>query len=157
MALYKLRHRDIFDWRLAALAAAGVAISVKLGLFILLFPILGGYLTLYLAFCPALPVAPAARYGDLSYGLYIYGWPIEQLVVWLGDAALAWWEVFLISLPLAAACAWLSWRLVEAPALALKPRSVPLPRAASRERMEKSALGRFDDNALAKADIKLPS
>ena len=68
-----------------------------------------------------LPVIPAARFGDLSYGIYIYGWPVEQGVVWLLGGRAAWWQVFLLALPAAAALAFLSWHLVERPALRLKP------------------------------------
>ena len=86
MALYKLRARGVFRPRFALLAVAGVAVSIPLGAFILLFPIFGSYLVLYVAFARGVPVIPAARFGDLSYGLYIYGWPIEQLVTrsWAG-------------------------------------------------------------------------
>jgi peptidoglycan/LPS O-acetylase OafA/YrhL len=35
----------------------------------------------------------------------------------------AWWQVFLIGLPIAAALAFLSWHLVERPILRLKPGS----------------------------------
>jgi len=121
IALYKLRHTGIFDGRIALLALAGLVLSVPLHQFILLFPLFGCYLALWLALTPRLPVFPAARFGDLSYGIYIYGWPAEQGAIWLLGGHAAWWQVFLIALPAAAALAFLSWHLVERPALRLKP------------------------------------
>jgi peptidoglycan/LPS O-acetylase OafA/YrhL len=121
MVLYKLRHTRIFDGRIALLALAGLVLSVPLHQFILLFPLFGCYLALWLALTPRLPVIPAARFGDLSYGIYIYGWPVEQGVIWLLGGRAAWWQVFALALPAAAALAFLSWHLVERPALRLKP------------------------------------
>src|SRR5438132_3030496 len=123
MVLYKLRHTCIFDGRIALLALAGLVLSVPLHKFLVLFPLFGCYLALWLALNPRLPVIPAARFGDLSYGLYIYGWPVEETVMWLSGGRAAWWQVFLIALPAASAIAFLSWHLVERPMLRLKPGS----------------------------------
>jgi len=132
MVLYKLRDTRIFDGRVALAALLGLAATVRFGGFIQMFAIFGGYLALYLALNRRLPLVPAARFGDLSYGLYIYGWPSEQAAIWgLGGHA-AWWQVFLLALPLAAALAFLSWHLVERPALRLKPRG-PRPVVAAPE------------------------
>jgi peptidoglycan/LPS O-acetylase OafA/YrhL len=122
MLLYKLRDTRIFDGRVALLALAGLVASVPLRQFILLFPIFGCYLALWVALQPRLPVIPAARFGDLSYGLYVYGWPVEEMVMWLSGGRLAWWALFLIALPATAVVALVSWHLVERPALRLKPR-----------------------------------
>ncbi|HUZ73839.1 MAG TPA: acyltransferase [Stellaceae bacterium] len=123
MLLYKLRDTAVFDGRVALAALALLGLSIPLRQFILLFPLSGCYLALWLALNRRLPVVPAARWGDLSYGLYIYGWPSEQAVIWgLGGHA-AWWQVFGLALPLAVALALLSWHLVERPALRLKPRA----------------------------------
>ena len=100
---------------------AGLVLSVPLRQFIPLFPLFGCYLALWLALNQRLPVIPAARFGDLSYGLYIYGWPVEAAAIWLLGGRAAWWQVFLPALPAAAALAFLSWHLVERPALSLKP------------------------------------
>jgi peptidoglycan/LPS O-acetylase OafA/YrhL len=127
MVVSKLRDTCIFDGRIALLALAGLMISVPLRLFIPLFPVFGCYLALWLALTPLLPVIPAARFGDLSYGLYIYGWPVEEAVIWFSGGRAAWWQVFLIALPIAAALAFLSWHLVESPMLRLKPGSRPAP------------------------------
>ncbi len=121
MILYKLRDTCIFDGRVALFALTGLVISVPLRQFILLFPLFGCYLALWLALTPRLPVIPAARFGDLSYGLYIYGWPVEEAASWLSGGRAAWWQVFAIALPATAALAFLSWHLVESPALRLKP------------------------------------
>jgi peptidoglycan/LPS O-acetylase OafA/YrhL len=129
MVLYELRDSRIFDGRIALAALAGLALSIPLRQFILLFPVFGCYLALWLALNRHLPVIPAARFGDLSYGLYIYGWPAEQMVMWLSGGRAPWWQVFLVALPAASALAFLSWHLVEHPMLRLKPGS---GRAASR-------------------------
>ena len=121
MILYKLRHTRIFDGRVALLALTGLVLSVPLRQFIVLFPLFGCYLALWLALTSRLPVIPAARFGDLSYGLYIYGWPVEEAVIWLHGGRAAWWQVFAIALPATAALALLSWHLVERPALRLRP------------------------------------
>lgn len=127
MALHRFRRTRLFDGRIALAALAGLAASIPLGAFILLFPLLGSYLALWLALMRRLPPLPAARFGDLSYGLYIYGWPVEQTILRLAGGAMAWWVLFLAALPVTAAIAFLSWHLVERPALRLKPRTPALP------------------------------
>ena len=126
MVLYKLRGTRVFDYRVALAALALLAVSIVAGGFIVLFPLTGCYLALWLALNPRIPPLRAARWGDLSYGLYIYGWPAEQLVIWLNGGHAPWWLVFGGGVAIAGVLAFVSWHLVEAPALRLKPR----PRAA---------------------------
>jgi peptidoglycan/LPS O-acetylase OafA/YrhL len=95
------------------LALIGLALSIPARLFLVAFPLFGGYLVIYLALNRRLPVLRAARFGDLSYGLYIYGWPVEQCVVYFSGATAPWWVVFLTAAPVTAAVAFLSWHLVE--------------------------------------------
>ena len=122
MVVYKLRNkRFLLDYRVALLAVAGLAASIVFRQFIAWFSLFGCYLALYLALHPRLPVIPAARFGDLSYGLYIYGWPSEQLVIWLMRGHAAWWQVFVLASLLAGFFAFLSWHLIEKRALRLKP------------------------------------
>lgn len=127
MLLYKLRRTRIFDYRIALAALALLVISVPVRQFILLFPITGCYLALWLALHPRIPPLRAARWGDLSYGLYIYGWPAEQFVIWLNGGHAPWWLVFGGGLAIAGALAFVSWHLIEGPALRLKPRSRAAP------------------------------
>jgi peptidoglycan/LPS O-acetylase OafA/YrhL len=123
MILYKLRGSRLFDARVALAALVGLIVSVPLGQFILLFPLFGAYLIIYLALAPWLPIIPAARFGDLSYGLYIYGWPVEQTLLHARDGGLAWWQLFPLALLITAAIAFVSWHLLEKRALRLKPRN----------------------------------
>lgn len=61
------------------------------------------------------------RFGDLSFGLYIYAFPVQQTLVALFPA----WgmpEHFAAAYVIILLCAFLSWRFVEAPALSLKKR-----------------------------------
>ncbi|MBG9389772.1 acyltransferase family protein [Caenimonas aquaedulcis] len=69
-------------------------------------------------------VRRAGRFGDLSYGIYIYAFPIQQTLIWRFGQAHAWTTVLAITVILTVAMAWLSWRFVERPALRMKPRTV---------------------------------
>jgi peptidoglycan/LPS O-acetylase OafA/YrhL len=128
MCLYEMRHLGprLFAPRWAAVALVGLALSIPARLFLVGFPVFGGYLVIYLALSRRLPVVRAARFGDLSYGLYIYGWPVEQCVVYFSGGTAPWWAVFLISAPAAAAIAFLSWHLIEKHCR-WRRRSVPRP------------------------------
>ncbi|MEI9982829.1 MAG: hypothetical protein WDN69_06215 [Aliidongia sp.] len=58
-----------------------------------------------------------ARIGDYSYGLYIYGYAIQQTYAYLFPSHRIWWLNVAVSLPIAFVCATLSWHLIEKPAL----------------------------------------
>jgi peptidoglycan/LPS O-acetylase OafA/YrhL len=113
MVLHFLRDRIVFSGRYALLALAALVLFAWLGRFIMLFPLAGAYLVIWFAGRHD-PWLDYSRYvGDLSYGLYIYGWPAEQLVMWLSGGRAAWWQVFFGSLAIAVPAAWLSWHGVE--------------------------------------------
>ncbi|WP_423457120.1 acyltransferase family protein [Ottowia sp. VDI28] len=71
----------------------------------------------------SLPVLKrAGRFGDVSYGLYIYAYPVQQTVIWLSDNRLPFgWGLGLATL-ITTILAWFSWKLIEQPALRLKNR-----------------------------------
>ena len=63
----------------------------------------------------------AGRFGDLSYGLYIYGFVVQQSLLALGIGAWGVGAGLGVSLAVTLACAWISWHAVERPALRYKP------------------------------------
>jgi peptidoglycan/LPS O-acetylase OafA/YrhL len=65
-----------------------------------------------------LPALDLDRWGDFSYGIYIYAFPIQQLIVSLSPHGGPRQNI-LISLPSVFLLAVLSWNFVEKPALAL--------------------------------------
>lgn len=67
----------------------------------------------------------AGRFGDFSFGLYIYGFPIQQIVIWSFANQLSFGFAFALSVIGALALAVLSWHWVEKPALRWKPRRPP--------------------------------
>lgn len=65
-----------------------------------------------------MPAAIAGRWKvDLSYGLYVYGYPLQQ-VIFHFNKQLGGYTVFIIALGMTALLAWASWLLLEKPALA---------------------------------------
>jgi peptidoglycan/LPS O-acetylase OafA/YrhL len=118
MVMYFLRDRIVFRWYYALAALVPLVLTSQLGEFTTLFAPSCGYLTVYAATARYWPRLDYARgVGDLSYGLYIYGWPCEQLAMWLTAGRAAWWGVTLGALALALPLAWLSWHGVEKRAL----------------------------------------
>jgi peptidoglycan/LPS O-acetylase OafA/YrhL len=79
----------------------------------------------YLSYWLAYAVPPfgkaMTRFGDASYGVYIWAFPVQQTVVHLLGTDIGPWLVTGIATPVVWLLAIASWRLVERPALRHKP------------------------------------
>jgi len=109
-----------FDDRLGILAGIASLGLLRFGGFNTVGYITLTYFILYLA--ARLP-AFARRVGaknDYSYGVYLYGWVVQQVLSFVGVNGWGYVPYVLISLLAAFGCAWLSWHLVEKQALKLK-------------------------------------
>lgn len=62
-----------------------------------------------------------SRVGDLSYGIYIYAWPVQQIGVALMGRQTPYLELLSITVPSTLVLAAASWHLVEKRALRFKP------------------------------------
>jgi peptidoglycan/LPS O-acetylase OafA/YrhL len=97
-------------------------------------PLVLPLLAVGLALRPARGVSSAARFGDLSYGVYIYAFPVQQAwMALVGPERLGVAAFFGLTLACILPLAALSWWLVERPALGLK--------AAVRARFSRSSCG----------------
>ncbi len=60
------------------------------------------------------------RGADYSYGLYLYGFVIQQSISEIGDWTHHWYVNFVIAMVFASAFAAFSWHFIEKPTLGLK-------------------------------------
>ncbi len=121
-ALYALRARVPFSALLAAGAAAALVAAALVGGVRLIFPVAGTYLLLFLGCWRALPLQGFGRYGDFSYGLYVFAYPIQQAIVQAAGTGISMPRFFALAFVPTLVLAALSWHFIEAPALARKPR-----------------------------------
>ena len=117
--LWVLRDRvRLSPWPLLGLLALAAA-TRGTPAFVPAYFLLACYGTLWLGLAPALP---RIRETDLSYGLYLYGWPAAQLVQSVAPGGP--WHNTLWATLLAGGLAAISWFAIERPALRLKRRLV---------------------------------
>ena len=122
-ALYVLREHV----RLSVAVVLGIAVAAWLSSDTFLYRTLlftgTAYAMLWLALSPALTRWHVEPRQDLSYGTYLYGWPIQQALHASCPPPRRWscWGPhWLLTLAVAA----LSWLAVEKPALALKAKAL---------------------------------
>ena len=71
------------------------------------------YLTLYIAFCLPQCSNRLASLGNLSYDIYLCGWPIQQMVISLFGGSMLVGMNILISIPLSILVGYITYSLVE--------------------------------------------
>jgi peptidoglycan/LPS O-acetylase OafA/YrhL len=132
---YLYRDRVRYDGRLAALAAVALALALssrhlaEAGV-----AVFGGYLLFWFAFkVKSSVLARIGSHTDLSYGIYLYAWPVQKLLIWVSPEVPP-WLVFLEATAIAGLLAYASWRLVEKPFLGLKTALPAIPVVASANR-----------------------
>ena len=67
-----------------------------------------------------IPPLPVYHRGDYSYGVYLYGYPIQQVIVTLFPSVTSPLLHFAISIPLVTLVAMFSWHCIEKPILRLR-------------------------------------
>jgi peptidoglycan/LPS O-acetylase OafA/YrhL len=119
VALFALRKSIILNvWLfIVAIILTILCLSVPLGDYLLPYPV--SYMTIYIGFRNP-PANIFHKLGDLSYGIFLYGFPMQQVLASQGAWAHHWYISFPLSLSLTILVAWLSWNIVEKPALSLK-------------------------------------
>jgi peptidoglycan/LPS O-acetylase OafA/YrhL len=122
-ALFSLRRWVTLRWELALLALAAWFGTVALGGAApeIGAVVLGPYLVMYLAYSTHTLVRLPRRFGDYSYGTYIYAFPVQQTIS-LVLYPIGGWLMFLVATPITLALAIPSWHFVERPALNMKHR-----------------------------------
>jgi peptidoglycan/LPS O-acetylase OafA/YrhL len=125
---YRFRDRIPHDTRLAALSGVMIVAGASLGTHGLrvVLPLAGVYLLFWVAYHPLLLRLPWPNVGDLSYGVYLYGFPIQQSVIkWLSPVVtITPIRLAVIATGLSLIAGLLSWHAIEKRFLALKPRGM---------------------------------
>ena len=124
MTFYFYRDRIRYTARGAFVSALVIVISCFVRVLPQALPVFGAYLLFYAALHPGIRLSNFGKKTDLSYGIYLYGWPVQQLLLFYFPGAFRPLTLFAAALPLTCACAYLSWNLVEKPFLKRKPRAV---------------------------------
>lgn len=102
---------------LAGMALLVAALAVALPIARLSFDLLSAVCLPYLVFYAAYLLKHVdldRRLGDLSFGLYIYAFPVQQLLFWPGQLP---WTNLALATGAASALAFLSWHVIEKRAL----------------------------------------
>lgn len=152
-ALHRLARHVPLGWAGGTVAALAllqaIALAILVGpdplsklVYLSIAPLPVAYLVLLAGTSPYLHRVGARR--DLSYGLYVYAWPVQALLLLVGARD---WPVLLYgvtSLAVALLLAWASWTWIESPALRLKswtPRAPAQPAELDPERTEQPDIG----------------
>ncbi len=120
-AFWVLKQRISLSFRVFAGFCIGLIVSALVGkqAFFVAYQFSIAYILFYLAFVPAGVIRKFNAYGDNSYGIYIYAFPIQQsLIALLPGISVA--LLTILAFPLSLCFARASWYFVEQPALNLK-------------------------------------
>lgn len=109
-----------FDDRLGVLAGITSVALLRFGGFNTVGYIAFTYFVLYLAARLPKALQRVGAKNDYSYGVYLYGWVVQQILSFLGVNQWGYLPYVLLALVGAFALAWLSWHGVEKQALKLK-------------------------------------
>lgn len=122
-AFFLFRDRIPKSAFLCASGLAAIMLSFISGVgayFALLF--CGVYALLYVALSFPGDIVIRNRRVDLSYGVYLYGWPIQQLLLYYSGMRLSPVALFLTAVAFSYPAAWASWTFIERPCLRLAHR-----------------------------------
>jgi peptidoglycan/LPS O-acetylase OafA/YrhL len=118
--LYLFRASIALDWKFGVIAILMYFCSFNTPHFRIVQFIAIPYFVIFAAHYPSHLLSSFGKYGDFSYGLYIYAFPIQQLIAHYQHGKITVGLFFIESFVATYICAALSWYIVEQPALNVK-------------------------------------
>jgi peptidoglycan/LPS O-acetylase OafA/YrhL len=123
-AFYAWRNHIAHHWAIALAALVMLVLGDAFRVLLMVLPFAGAYLLFWFAIHPRIHFKDFGRYGDFSYGAYLYAYPLQQLAMCylprLQPLALFW-----LSAPASVLAGYISWHLVETKFLKRRPRPRP--------------------------------
>ncbi|MCE7699519.1 MAG: acyltransferase, partial [Methanobacterium paludis] len=116
---YLYKDKIKYNFKVAILLTIIWVMSFNTPLFILISFINLPYIILYIAHAKIPHLNMAGKYGDFSYGLYIYAFPIQQTIIHF-FTKISVIEMFLLTLLIVIPISFLSMKFIEENALKLK-------------------------------------
>ena len=122
-ALRVLQHRVPVSRAILGVLIAALALSAATSGFLVIYRLTFAYVVLYLALVPRGWALRFNRFGDYSYGIYIYAFAVQQAIVYAlpGITPI---RLIALSFPPTLGLAFASWHLIEKRALRLRPQRV---------------------------------
>ncbi|MEJ7708833.1 MAG: hypothetical protein WKF84_03015 [Pyrinomonadaceae bacterium] len=118
----KIKYSPRFAFILLILVFLSFALSFDaITLSFIVYP----YILLTFVFTPNRFLGQIGKWGDFSYGTYIYSYPIQQMIISIASVNIPVSRMILLSFIFTVPFAALSWFVVEKPALRLKDRWFP--------------------------------
>lgn len=116
---------DKIPWKLNIFLGflISLIVLIKTPAYPFVFPVALPYVIIYLAFGNLGSLKNFGKYGDFSYGIYIFAFPIQQSLTYLFWPELNFVVFMLMAFILTLMMAFVSWHFVEKPALKLKQSS----------------------------------
>jgi len=106
----KIPHKT--SWGIASIVMLAVASRVPHAWHVT-FALAATYLVFWFGFHPNIRLRRAAHFGDFSYGVYLYAFPIQQLITLALGSDVNPFLLFFVSTPASLVMAFLSWHGVE--------------------------------------------
>lgn len=125
-------YRDRLGWNRVSGAVTILTAVLSIGSLAatrFVLPIAGSYAILWLALSPWSPLRHFSLSSDISYGVYLYGWPTQKLLLWYFPT-LPLVAQIVLTLSASLGLGWISWHAIEKRCLAWKPKPGP-PRVSS--------------------------
>ena len=120
MLLYLYKDAIFYKHAVAAIMLVLYVVSIAIELSWTVKYIAIPYLIMYLAFVPKNTIVTNwGKKTDFSYGIYIYGMPMQQMVIALLGTSLYPNLINVCVLIFLVPIGWLSWHIIEKPALQL--------------------------------------
>lgn len=120
MYFYVNRDTIQFNQHLILLALIATLLTGRYGGFEAVSFIFIAYIIFYFVYSPDIKLNKFGKYGDFSYGLYIYSFVIQQTVTHFFGGKMWWFANFSISFVITLILSVLSWHYIEKPFLNFK-------------------------------------